>query len=513
MQDMTFKTPPMEHQLRALEASRDASAFALVMEQGTGKTKVIIDTAAYLYARGRINAVLVLCPSGLQRNWTRKEVDKHLPDHVPRRTFAWTRPPSTKREQRALEHLLEPGWDLRVLAMHYEAILTEKAKAYLRRFVSTLNVMIVADESHYLKNPNAKRTPLAWKIASACPYRRILTGTPITQGPLDVYGQFRFLEGREQGSIIPESRYTTFRAQYADTRKITLEGQGKNGRDIEFEVVENYKNLDELERVLAPYSFRVRKQDCLDLPDKVYRTRDVEMTARQRRLYQELLDQGAALLEPQPGQDPEEALWQALTDPDTPAVVAENALSLQMRLQQVLGGYVQPQDDAPLERIEGPNPRISAVLDEIEAYPVKTVVWCRFRHEVEAVAQAYRDAQGQHGTGYPVVYHGGVGADDRWANVQRFQEDPDCRLFVATPDTGARGIDLYAAGHTIFFSCSPNYEHRTQAEDRMHRQGFAGDVPLYTDLQAPDTVDERVVELLQNKDRLATAFQWGAGVA
>lgn len=165
-----------------------------------------------------------------------------------------------------------------------------------------------------------------------------------------------------------------------------------------------------------------------------------------------------------------------------------------------------------MQPIEDRNPRLQVVLDELQLNPVKTIVWCRFRHEVLAVAAAYQRSLDKGNPWYPVVYHGMLDSDSRWENVRAFQEDPNCRLFVATPDTAARGLDLFEARHTIFYSCSFNYEHRIQAEDRMHRHGFTGRSATYTDLVAPGTVDEKIVQDLQRKGETADAFQWG-GVA
>ena len=474
------------------------------MEQGTGKTKVAIDTVAYQYGMGRINCLLVWCPPGLQRNWVDKEVNKHLPDHIRTRRYAWTAPPTTRRQERAIDALFTPGSELRVVAMNYEAVITEKGKRFLKRLVNGLDVAWVLDESHYCKTPGAKRTKTARAFAKHTRMRRILTGTPITQSPLDTYSQFKILDD----NAIPYQRFTTFKAHFAEVEQVVLEGRGKDGKDIKFEKVVEYRNQPELEEMLAPYSFRATKDECTDLPAKTYTTRDAPLLPEQRRLYNDLLKEGAVALGADPDQDPEEALWQALMDPEADTVTAQNALSLHMRLQQVVGGYVQPDDGGPVkEVVPGKNPRMDALVAEVLDYPGKAVVWCRFRHEVEAILGRLDKAlpEGQ----YAVAHYGGIGRDERWSNDCAFQEDAACTVWVGTPDTGGRGIDLYAASRTIYYSCSFNYEHRSQSEDRVHREGFEGQSCPYTDIVSPGTVDEKVAEALQTKDNLAKSFRWG----
>lgn len=509
--DYLYKTEPRAHQREAFERSRDADAFALLMEQGTGKTKVAIDTAAWNYMRGRINFLLVLCPPGLQRNWTAKEIDKHLPDYISTRRYAWTALLTTKKQERAIDALFTRDECLRVMAINYEALLTEKCKKVLRRIVRTFNVMLVADEAHYIKSASAKRTRTAWRVASTCPVRRILSGTPITQSPLDLYGQFRFLDE----DILGFTRYAAFKAHFAVLERRVLKGRGKDGKDLQFDEITGYRNIDELERLVQPYSFRALKAECTDLPPKVFRTRDAEMLPRQRRIYEDLLRDGLAMLRDDlpPGMTQEEALWAALTDPDVPTASAQHAMTLYMRLQQVLGGWLQ-QDDGQLVDICEPatNPRLLALDQEVEAVLEeggKVIIWCAFKHQVHAIVErlshAYTPARHR-----VVAYCGDIDQDTRWANAQAFQEDPDTRIFVATPDTAGRGIDLYAASATIYYSRSYNYEHRSQSEDRMHRDGFEGESAVYTDIVCPGTVDEKVVERLQDVDRTAKEFAWNA---
>lgn len=514
--DYKFKTEPLAHQREVFDLSKDRANFGLVMPQGTGKTKVTLDTMGYNYARGVIQCAVVIVPSDLQRNWTEKEVGKHWPDHLPIQTYAWTGTPTSIKAKAELNTLFDParGERFRLVAIHYEGTLTKAGKEFLWRLFRNFPTMIAIDESQYIKTPGAKRTLLARNAgkANGVVMRRFLTGTPITQGPFDVYAPFAFLDP----DIIGHRTFTSFKAHFGEFETKVYRGAGrydpKTGirHDAVVNAVVAYKNMDELERLVGPHSYSVDK-GVLGLPGKVYKTRTVQMTPKQRRVYNDLLAEGVASLgDLPPGVSPEEALWEAITQ-EADTVLAENALVLQMRLQQIVGGwYVNDQGEAtPVDKT---NPRLTALITDLEHQPGKAVIWCRFRHEARAIMDALNARKNTTGRG-AVGYFGDIPKDERWPNALAFQDcDPDAFYMVATPDTAGRGLDFYKAESSRYYSRSFNYEHRSQSEDRMHRHGFEGETALYVDYVVPGTIDDKIADALQNKDALAKSFRWGVGL-
>jgi len=514
--DYKFKTEPLPHQREVFDLSKDMANFGLVMPQGTGKTKVTMDTMGYNYARGRIEAAVVIVPSGLQRNWLEKELGKHWPDHLPVQTFGWESTPTTKKAKAEMEALFDPapGERFRLVAIHYEGTLTEPGKKFLWRLFRNFATMVAVDESQYIKTPGAKRTRLVRNAGKAkgVVMKRFLTGTPITQGPFDIYAPFAFLDP----NIIGHSTFTAFKAHYGEFETKVFAGCGRYDprtgirHDAVVNEVVGYKNMDELESAVGPYSYSVDKA-VLNLPEKVYKTRYVKMTPKQRRVYNDLLNEGVANLgDLPPGTTPEDALWEAITQ-EGDKVLAENALVLQMRLQQIVGGwYVNEQGEAV--PVDTKNPRLEALLTDLEHQHEKAVIWCRFKHEADAILAALNERAKTTGRG-AVGYYGNIPEEERWPNAVAFQEcDPRAFYMVATPDTAGRGLDFYKAGSSRYYSRSFNYEHRSQSEDRMHRHGFEGDSALYVDYCVPGTIDEKITDALQIKDNLAKSFQWGVGL-
>lgn len=491
------KVKPFAHQVTAFELSRDLPEFALLMEQGTGKSKVVLDTAAWLYAKGEIDALFVLAPNGVQRNWVVNEVATHLPDHCHAVAAYWTSSPR-KAEREALEALWDPKRQgLRVLAMNVEAFSTERGKAYAKKFLRTFRCLMVADESSRIKNPNprAKAIIAAGKYAK---YRRILTGTPVTQAPLDVYTQFKFLDE----SILGFSSIYAFKNRYAEIlpphhplvqhieKKARERGRPMFGTPqvvaTNADGTKRYQNLDELKARIAPYSFRVTKAECLDLPPKVYERRYVELTKEQRQLYEKLKKEFVA--EFGGGQ-----------------INAAMAMTRMMRLQQITGGFAPVLDEVgnviATRPVGKTNPKIDALLQLLEETAGKVIVWARFRKELQLIANALQE---EYGTKAVVEYHGKVSGADRQAAVDGFQSHSmqSPRFFVGQPHSGGIGLTLTAAETVVYFSNDFSLETRLQSEDRAHRIGQKKSV-TYIDIEAVDTLDKKVIDALRSKKDMA----------
>lgn len=482
-----FKTKPLHHQLEAFTISKDAKAFAYLCEQGTGKTKIAIDKTAYLYGKGQINALLVVAPNGVHRNWIINEVPKHMPDYTQFRS-AWYSSSMKAAERITFDKLYEPGDALRVLAINIEAVSTEKGRKVVEKYLRTFNVHFIVDESSKIKHYSTQRTKHIIKLGKLAKYRTIATGTPVTQSPLDIFGQFLFLDDH----ILNTSSFYAFKARYAELlddsspilRHIKQRTGGRNSPQI-IATDKNgqpmYKNLDELNRLIAPHSFRVLKKDCLDLPEKVYQRRYFELDAEQKRIYKEI----------------KENLRIEFADGNFEAM---SKLTAVLRLQQVTCGVVPDPVLGERDIFENPeqNPRIKTLLDLLEEVSGKVIIWARFRKDIQTISKMLE----KEWPGSTVLYYGDVSSDDRAVAMKRFQEDDQIRFFVGTQAAGGTGLTLTAASTVVYYSNTFSLEDRLQSEDRAHRIGQKNAVTYY-DLEAIDSIDKRIISALRMKKDVA----------
>jgi SNF2 family DNA or RNA helicase len=281
-----FKTKPFDHQMDALLDSWDKENFAYFMEMGTGKSKVLLDNAAVLYDRGLINGLLLIAPKGVYKNWFDSEIPVHLPDHIHKKVVLWKTSDKSKKQKEVLNTLFKTGTDLHILIMNVETFSTGDGTAFAQKFLSCHKTMIAIDESTTIKTPTSNRTKNILKLSDEAKYRRILTGSPVTKSPLDLYSQCLFLDPW----LLGHQSYYTFRARYSIVKKIQV-----NGRHIE--VVVGYKNLGELSDKIKPFSKRILKEDCLDLPEKTFVKHYVELTKEQQKVYNQMKQEAIAFLD------------------------------------------------------------------------------------------------------------------------------------------------------------------------------------------------------------------------
>lgn len=477
MNDYPFKTKPYAHQLEAWHKSRDVSYYALLMEMGTGKTKVAIDTAGWLFSQGKINGLLIVAPKSICRNWAQKEIPTHLPNSVDRRVVLWGS--ATKKMEAELETLraVEP-LKLHVLIVNIEALSTDRCYDEITKFLHGHSAMMVIDESTTIKNFQAQRTKIAWKLGRLARFRRILTGTPVTQSPLDVFAQFEFLSAGCLGS----STYYGFRNQYAVLRKRYV-----NGRS--FDEVIGYQRLQDLQRVIGRLSYRALKRDCLDLPEKVYEVRYVELTAEQKRYYEQMRDEALVILA------------------DETVVAAPLVLTQLLRLRQALCNIVPAAatDSNLLEPktrfISEKDPRVEEVMLILEeAGEQKVIVWCNFVPKIQQLRDLITK---RFGLGSVGCISGSVSQEDRQDFVNQFQDPVNpMRFMVMQTRTGGYGLTLTAATLVIYHDNDWSLEVRQQSEDRAHRIGQTEKV-TYIDLVAKDTIDEKIRAALIDKKNIA----------
>jgi len=462
-----FKTKPYEHQLEALKRSWNKKEYAYFMEMGTGKSKVLIDNIALLYDKGGINAAIIIAPKGVYRNWSEKEIPSHMPDHIEKYMAVWTPAPTNKQKQELLK-LFDVTDDLKILVVNVEAFSTKKGVAFVEKFILAHNCLIAVDESTTIKNPKAQRTKNLLKLAVNTKYRRILTGFPVTQSPLDLYSQSTFLSPQ----LLGYTSFYSFQNRYAKLINRTMGTRT-------FRQVVGYQNLEELTGNVNEFSYRVLKKECLDLPDKVYQRREVELTPEQKKVYKQLTDYAIAELN------------------SHEIVSVTSVLTQILRLHQVVCGFVKHDQG---EEVEIASNRLDELINILEEVQGKTIIWANYQFDIKRIRKKLHDIAGVNSV---ATYYGETPDEDRQEIIRRFQ-DPNSELkyLISNTQTGGYGITLTEASNVIYYSNNYDLEKRLQSEDRAHRIGQTNKV-TYIDLVAKGTVDEKIVKALRNKLDLA----------
>ena len=332
-----FKMKPYAHQLTALEKSWNRDTFAYFMEMGTGKTKVLIDNLSMLYDKGKVDGALIVAPKGVVGTWYNQELPAHLPDHIENVSVLW-QANINKKQQDKLDQLFKTGHKLHILVMNVEAFSTDKGLNFAKKFLRSHKSLMAIDESTTIKNPKAKRTKNILSLPSLCKYRRIMTGSPVTKNPLDLFTQCYFLDPFH----LNHESYFSFRMRYAVMKTAHI-----SGRSIQ--LVAGFKNLPELSDKLKPFSYRVLKEDCLDLPDKIYMKREIELSADQKKLYKQMRQEALATL-------------------NGKTVTTMTALTQLMRLHQITCGHFTA-DDGSIQEVK--NNRLDELLNILEEVRVK----------------------------------------------------------------------------------------------------------------------------------------------
>ena len=461
-----FKTKPYAHQLTALENSWHKEEFAYFMEMGTGKTKVLIDNLAMLYDKGKVDGALIIAPKGVVGTWYNQELPNHLADHIENVTVLW-QANINKKQQEKLDQLFKTGHELHILVMNVEALSTDKGKLFAAKFLRSHKSMLAIDESTTIKNPKAKRTKNILSLGDICKYRRIMTGSPVTRNPLDLYSQCEFLNP----NLLQFTSYYAFRNRYAEMKTIHV-----HGRSVD--VVHKFQNLKELSETLKPFSYRVLKQDCLDLPEKVYIKREINLSPEQKKLYEQMKKQAIAVL-------------------NGKQVTSVTVLTQLMRLQQITCGHFTA-DDGSIQPVK--NNRLAELLDVLEEVEGKVIIWGHYQEDVKNIVNILTE---KYGPGSVVSYYGLTPQEERQKNIKKFQANNGVRFLVGTPQTGGYGITLTEANTVIYYSNGYDLEKRMQSEDRAHRIGQKKTV-TYVDIIAQDTVDEKIVKSLRKKINIAS---------
>ena len=483
--DYPFKTEPYKHQLDCFNICKDRENYGLFMEMGTGKSKVIIDNAGYLWMKGAIQGQVLVAPKGVYLNWVENELPIHMSEAIPHRVAYWSSY-ARKEERDAIRKLYEEGNFLRTLVVNIEAMNSERAVEELVQFMKKFPNMATVDESTTIKNPNAKRTKIMINVGKYAKYRRICSGNPIPNGPLDLYSQSEFLKRNQLGF----SNYFAFRNRFC-----VMQDQKFGNRS--FKSVVGFRDKDVLKRLMRQFSFIIKKEDCLDLPPKVYQAIDVTMGPNQTKAYNDMLQDSLVMLEPV-GQ-----------------VSAQMVITQLLRLHQIACGFLKPDhmDEVPFGE---PNDRLETLMNLLDQAPGKVIIWATYRYNIRQIINGIAERFGKETV---VEFYGDTDDESRRYAKKAFQ-DPDSpvRFMVSNPDTGKWGNTWTQATTVIYYSNNYNLEARDQSEDRAHRIGQKGAIHenlpaelaqyadklsvLYIDLRVRGTVDERIIKILKNKKKL-----------
>ena len=461
-----FKTKPYKHQLTALEKSWNKETYAYFMEMGTGKTKVLIDNMSMLYDKGKIDGALIIAPKGVVKTWYEQEIPTHLPNHIENVTILW-QSNINKTQQEKLETLFEIETALHILVMNVEALSTDKGVKFAGKFLRSHKTLMAIDESTTIKTPSAKRTKNIIDLGVAAKYRRIMTGSPVTKNPLDLYTQCYFLDPY----LLDFASYYSFRNRYAIMKTMHVRGRS-------IQVVHKFQNLSELSNIVKRFSYRVLKEDCLDLPPKNWIKRHIQLSKEQQKLYDQMKKTALATL-------------------NGKVTSTMTVITQLMRLQQITCGHFVA-DDGSTQEIK--NNRITELMDVLDEIEGKAIIWGHWQKDIRNIVD---EIEKVHGPGSVVSYYGLTPQDERQDNIRKFQSDPKCRFMVGTPSTGGYGITLTAANTVIYYSNGYDLEKRLQSEDRAHRIGQKKNV-TYIDIIAEKTVDEKIQESLRKKINIAS---------
>lgn len=512
------RTKPYKHQDPAevpqLKRMRAARAFALLMAMRTGKTKVILDEWGETEEARESQNLLVIAPAGCYRTWDGNgaggEFATHMPDEFTERlrVAAWRS--GSKRGLRAVQDLLAVRDDRipRALLVNVEALSTvQKARDACVELLQSGPTTLVVDESTSIKNSRAARTDVVQELGLLARRRRIMTGLVSPRSPMDLYSQFYFLAPH----ILGFNSYYAFRNRYAVTKKscflprrelearlskvpnlktVPLERDDLISllsehhlirRNEMIDQVVDYRNVEELHDKISPHSYRVRLEDCRDVPPKTYAFRDVRLTDEQERMYREMRDYATTLIE---GTDS----W----------MTAQVAVAQMMRLHRLLRGHATDEEGRVHEVRENFTAQLLELLDEHDG---KSVIWCGYDAEVRKVSAAIEEAFGQ---GCVARFWGG-NRRTREEEEHRFKTDDRCTHMVATPDAGGRGRTWNMATLMVFYSCRDNLEHRSQAEERA--EGVEITMPCAcVDMRAPGTVDDKIIKSMREKINMASVI-------
>ena len=451
--------PLRAHQKGALRWAKykpDPEYMGLFMDPGTGKTKTALEKMARLYTQGKIEVALVFAPNGVHTQWIEEQAAEHCP--IPYRSIIWSAN-RTKKWKDETRYILRKRDSLLIFSMNWEALTTKDGMNFCRWLMKARKVGIFADESSRIRNPKAIRTKMALEIAPQAEFRAILTGTPIAKGFENLWSQMQFLSP----SILQCRTFVQFRSLYCKTIPVP----GRRGAVM----IKGYQRVQELMDLIKPHVYVKTKEECLDLPEKIYSRSPVMLTSQQEKAYETMRDELIVQLS------------------ELERVTVAHLISARAKLRQIAIGFIldQHRKATPL-----PSVRWDRAMEHIGETNDKIILWTTFRW---CLAEWERLLT-YHGIGH-VRYQKG----DNEA-IQRWKKDRGIQVFLANPHSGGIGLNLAEARTMIFFNNTDDAEIRWQAEDRAHRIGQEYHLNII-DLFSPGTVETKIQRQQKDKETLA----------
>lgn len=437
----------------------------------TGKTKVTLDDYGRLELAGEVDDLLIVAPGGVYKTWEGAALEHFSLDLRKRiAIFVWESGMG-KRAQKALKEFLALRDRPRMFIINIEALSAVKAaREAAIEFAKARKTYVAVDESTTIKNPSSKRTKFVIReLGWIAEFRRILSGLPTPKNPLDIFAQFEFLDWR----ILGFKNFIAFRARYAIIQRAVF-----GGRDVP--LIKGFRNLDEIHAKISEHSYRATLEDCYDLPPKLYSFREIEMTDEQARIYNEMKKFATAKLS------------------ETEHVTATIVIAQIARLHQILCGHTVD-EDGKLHEI--PENRTRSLIEMLQEYDGKAIIWCSYDQDVQKVTRALEK---EFGEGSAARFWGG-NRSTREAEEKRFQDDHDCRWMVATASAGGRGRMWAVANLVVYYSSTSDLEHRAQSEERPQAVGKMNSV-AYVDMIVRGTVEERIIKSLRGKIDMASVI-------
>lgn len=439
------------------QQAAQGKGFGLLFEMGCGKTLTAIAIAGAAYEKGEIEKVLVVAPTSVCSVWP-----KEFSDYANFKYKVNVLLGDKKKRLQELEALKNfPFKALKVAVINYESTWRE---GLFEALIDWKPDLVIADESQRIKTHDAEQSKAMHQIGDVAKYKLILSGTPVQNDAIDLFSQYRFLDPTIFGW-----NYYAFRNRYA------IMG-GFNRKQIV-----GYKDLDQLIQKEHSIAYRVTKDEALDLPEQTFLTRYIQLTGKEKQLYDKIKKDSFAELE------------------NGGMITAPTVLTKLLRLQQFTGGFIQADEGVKPELVfKG---KLNALEDVLEDYVIgegkKLVVFCRFRPEIDLIQKLLEKKKIQ----YRSIY-GDIKIDDRGPIVADFQKDPEIKVFLAQIDTAGLGITLTTADTCVYYSENFNYAAYSQSLARIHRIGQRN-VCTYIHLVVEKTVDEVILKALSKKEDLA----------
>lgn len=439
---------PFQHQIKGYNMALKNNGFGLLFEMGCGKSITSVAIAGRRYERGEIKKVLIAAPTSVLPVWEREFEVATIKYQI--KILEGT----SQKKIQALKGLNGEG--LQIAVINYES-----TWRLLDELITWGPDMVIADESQRIKSPSAQQSKAMHKLGKSAKYKLILSGTPVQNAPLDFFSQYKLLDEKIFGTS-----YYAFKTRYA-----VMGGYGNHQ-------IVGYNNLDELVRKAHSIALRVTKDEALDLPETMDEFRYCELDSKAKKIYEQIRDDSIAELE-------------------AGEVTARNVLTKLLRLQQITGGYLKLDDGVEKQISDSKLLVLEEIVEDVVDSGKKVVIFARFVSEIKAILKMVEKKK--------IDYRwiaGEVPIEERGEQVRVFQEDKNCKVFVAQIQTAGLGITLHAADTAVFYSVDFNYANYSQARARIHRIGQKNSC-TYIHLLAKGTVDEKVMKALQKKEDMA----------